>query len=189
MNSCLLVIDAQQSFKHRPYFSQAGMPAYLAAQNAIIAHFEQSNRPIVRVFHSDGPDEVGNPWSLSSGLVVPLAEVKTFSSALTITKNRHSAFVGTALPVWLTTNKLTDLFITGIRTEQCCETTTRHGFDLGYNMHFVTDATMTWDIPFMHSSGSQVTLKQEQIKERTEAVLIDRFAKIMLQRQACELIG
>ncbi len=189
MNSCLFVIDAQQSFKHRPYFSDQGMVAYLAAQNAIIAKFEQTNRPIVRVLHSDGPDEVSNPWSLSSGLVVPLTEVKTFLPALTIVKNRHSAFVGTPLPIWLTENKLTDLFITGIRTEQCCETTTRHGFDLGYNMHFVTDATMTWDIAFKSSTGAPNTLKQVQIKERTEAVLVDRFAKIMNQSQACELIG
>lgn len=37
MKSCLLVIDVQESFRHRPYFSEAALPAYLAAQNALIA--------------------------------------------------------------------------------------------------------------------------------------------------------
>ena len=34
MKSCLLVIDVQESFRHRPYFSEAALPVYLAAQNS-----------------------------------------------------------------------------------------------------------------------------------------------------------
>ena len=32
MNTCLLVIDAQESFRHRPFWSEADLPAYLSAQ-------------------------------------------------------------------------------------------------------------------------------------------------------------
>ena len=37
MKTCLLVIDVQESFRHRPYFTGHDLPAYLAAQNALIA--------------------------------------------------------------------------------------------------------------------------------------------------------
>ena len=37
MKTCLLVIDAQESFRHRPFFTEQDLPAYLAAQNALIA--------------------------------------------------------------------------------------------------------------------------------------------------------
>jgi DNA-binding CsgD family transcriptional regulator len=33
--------------------------------------------------------------------------------------------------------------VCGIRTEQCCETTARVAFDLGYHVTFVTEATAT----------------------------------------------
>lgn len=31
MSSCLIVIDVQESFRHRPYFTATDLPAYLAA--------------------------------------------------------------------------------------------------------------------------------------------------------------
>jgi nicotinamidase-related amidase len=62
-----------------------------------------------------------------------------------------------------------ELTVCGIRTEQCVETTTRVGSDLGYRMVFVTDATTTNPIG---------DLGADAIIERTEAVLRDRFARI-----------
>lgn len=51
MKSCLVLIDIQESFRHRPYFSETELPAYLAAQNALIAACQREGVPIVRVFH------------------------------------------------------------------------------------------------------------------------------------------
>jgi nicotinamidase-related amidase len=36
MKTCLILIDAQESFRQRSYFTAADLPAYLAAQNALI---------------------------------------------------------------------------------------------------------------------------------------------------------
>ena len=55
MKSCLLLIDIQESFRQRPYFDAAALPAYLAAQNQLIAACQAAGVPIVRVFHVDGP--------------------------------------------------------------------------------------------------------------------------------------
>ncbi|RZL29609.1 MAG: isochorismatase family protein, partial [Rubrivivax sp.] len=72
-HTALLVIDAQQSFAHRPYFEASEVPAYLAAQNRLIEGFEAAGLPIVRVYHVQPGTEAADPFSLASGLVRPLA--------------------------------------------------------------------------------------------------------------------
>ena len=101
MKTCLIVIDAQESFRQRPYFTDTDLPAYLAAQNALIDGCVAQGVPIVRVFHVDGPKLASNAFALESGFVKPLAELKTFEAAATFHKSRHSALVGTGLDVWL----------------------------------------------------------------------------------------
>jgi len=65
--------------------------------------------------------------------------------------------------------------VSGIRTEQCCETTTRHASDLGFKVSFATDATLTF--PMQARSGRRYTTAE--IRERTELVLEGRFARIV----------
>ena len=174
MKTCLIVIDAQESFRQRPYFTERDLPDYLAAQNALIDGCAGNRIPIVRVFHVEGPKTASNPFSLESGHVKPLAGLTAFEPAATFHKSRHSALVGTGLDVWLTQNGIGQLIISGIRTEQCCETTTRHASDLGFKVDYVTDATLTFDM--QHADGSPLAVAD--IKSRTAAVLKDRFARI-----------
>jgi nicotinamidase-related amidase len=180
MKTRLIVIDVQESFRQRPYFTDVDLPAYITAQNALIAGCVAQGVPIVRVFHVDGPKLASNAFALASGHVKPLAELNTFEAAATFHKNRHSALVGTGLDVWLVQNGIQKLIISGIRTEQCCETTTRHASDLGWRVDYCLDATLTWDM--QHLDGSVLTAAD--IKARTAAVLKDRFATICSVPQA-----
>jgi nicotinamidase-related amidase len=82
--------------------------------------------------------------------------------------------VGSGLDVWLVENGIRKLIVSGIRTEQCCETTTRHASDLGYEVDYVTEATLTF--PMTHASGT--VFSADDIKKRTELVLSGRFARI-----------
>ena len=174
MKTCLIVIDVQESFRHRPFFTERDLPAYLQAQNALIAGCVAQGIPVLRVFHSDGPEVAENPFSQASGQVRALDGLAPFEAAATFTKSRHSALVGTGLDVWLTRHGIQRLIISGIRTEQCCETTTRVASDLGYRVTFVTEATMTF--PMQHPNGEVFTT--EQLKRHTETVLVDRFAQL-----------
>ena len=183
MKSCLLVIDVQESFRHRPYFSEAALPDYLAAQNALIAGCVAAgvpNIPVVRVLHSDGPEVAGNPFALASGHVRALDGLLGFEAAATFIKHRHSALVCTGLDVWLTQQGIGRLLVSGIRTEQCCETTTRHASDLGWQVDFVLEATLTFD---MTQPDGQV-LPAADIAMRTATVLQDRFARVCTVEQA-----
>lgn len=174
MNACLLVIDVQESFRHRPSWNAALANSYLPEQNRLIEGAVAQGMPIVRIFHSDGPKELSNPFALESGLVAPLQELIAFDAAATFTKSRHSALVGTGLQVWLTQNKIDHLIVSGIRTEQCCETTTRHASDLGWTVDFVVDATLTFGM----TQPDGKTLSAADIKMRTATVLEGRFARV-----------
>lgn len=185
MKSCLVVIDAQESFRHRPYFTERDYPAWLAAQNTLIEACQRHGVPIVRIFHVDGPKTAENSFALESGHVRPIEGLAPFDAAATFHKSRHSALVGTGLDVWLTQNGIGRLVISGIRTEQCCETTARHASDLGFQVDYVTDATLTFDMK--HEDGSP--LPAADIKARTAAVLKDRFARICSVAQAADRLG
>lgn len=182
MKSCLLLIDIQESFRHRPYFTERDLPAYLQAQNALIEAAQRHDVPVVRIFHVDGPKVASNSFALESGHVRPLEGLREVQPAATFHKSRHSALVGTGLDVWLTQNGIRRVVVSGIRTEQCCETTTRHASDLGFAVDYVTDATLTFDMK--NEDGS--TLSAADIKQRTATVLKDRFATICTAPQAIE---
>jgi nicotinamidase-related amidase len=169
MKTALLVIDVQESFRQRPYFDATELPEYLLAQNALIAKAESVGWPIVRVFHVQPEGGAADPFSMESGFVRPLEGLADFTPALTVHKKRHSALVGSGLDVWLTEQGIGRLVISGIRTEQCCETTTRHASDLGWQVDFVPEATLTW---------AHKGLSSREIRERTVAVLEGRFAAI-----------
>lgn len=185
MKTCLVLIDIQESFRHRPYFTERDLPAYLAAQNALIEGARRQGVPVVRIFHVDGPKNAANPFALESGHVRPLEGLAPVEADATFHKTRHSALVGTGLDVWLTQNGIGRLLVTGIRTEQCCETTTRHASDLGFEVDYVTDATLTFDM--QHEDGSP--LPAAAIKARTAAVLKDRFARICTVPQALDRLA
>ena len=88
--------------------------------------------------------------------------------------------MGTGLEVWLTRHGVQRLIISGIRTEQCCETTTRHASDLGWTVDYVLDATHTWDM--VQPDGQ--TLAAADIKTRTATVLQGRFATLCTVAEA-----
>jgi nicotinamidase-related amidase len=175
MKNCLIVIDAQESFRHRPYYTAHDMPAYLAAQNALIAGCVARSVPVVRIFHVDGPAAADNAFAVESGYVRPIEGLADFAAAATFHKSRHSALVGTGLEVWLRQNQIGKIIVSGIRTEQCCETTTRHASDMGFAVDYVLDATLTWDM--QQPDGK--TLSAADIKMRTATVLQDRFAQVV----------
>lgn len=173
--TALLVIDAQESFRHRPYWDEAELPSYLRHQQALIDGAAAAGIPVVQVFHI----EEAGAFSLASGHVRTLEPLR-LAPAATFRKSRHSALIGTGLDVWLVARGINRLIVSGIRTEQCCETTTRHASDLGHAVDFVTEATMTF--PMVDSAGRRWSAAE--IKARSELVLAGRFARITTVAEA-----
>lgn len=180
--TALLVIDAQESFRHRPYWSHQDLPAYLQAQNALIHGFAERDMPIVQVMHVE--DE--GAFSEASGWVRGLEGVCPFAASLVVRKTRHSALAGTPLASWLLSRGIGRLVVSGIRTEQCCETTTRHASDMGFEVDYCTDATLTFAM--VHAASGE-RFETDAIKRRTELVLDGRFATVVGVAQALERAG
>jgi nicotinamidase-related amidase len=174
--TALLVIDVQESFRHRPGFDPGAVADFLPAQNALIEAANEAGVPIVRVFHV--ADE--GVFAPESGCVVPLTGLAEFRPALEVRKRRHSALAGTDLGAWLTERGIRRVVISGMRTEQCCETTARAASDAGFEVVFVTEATLTFAM--RHAGGRTYT--PEEIRERTELVLAGRFAAISSAAEA-----
>ena len=182
MQTALLLIDAQESFRQRPYFQADACMSFLDRTNALVAGCVKRGVPVVRILHVDAPATPDNPFSLASGHVRPLDGLSAFDPAAEFTKSRHSALVGTGLSVWLREQGIGRLIVAGIRTEQCCETTTRHASDEGFAVDYVAEATLTFDMK--HLDGSP--LRAADIVARTCAVLKDRFATICSVEEALE---
>ncbi|QTF06574.1 isochorismatase family protein [Brenneria izadpanahii] len=167
-HSALLIIDVQESFQHRPFWQEQDFPAFRQAVLRLIEGCKQQGAALVDIFHV-APE---GPFSLASGHVKRLPFL-THKPDAQFHKHVHNAITESGLEQWLRDNDIQHLIIAGMRTEQCCETTARVASDLGYRVTFVTEATMTF--PMTHRG---VTLSAEQLKHRTETVLIDRFAEI-----------
>jgi nicotinamidase-related amidase len=174
-DTALLVIDAQESFRHRPYYREADVPAFVERVQKLIVGAKAAGIPIVQIFHV----EDNGPLSESSGFVTTLAPLVISSDAV-FRKRRHSALVGSGLDVWLNQNGIRRLIVSGIRTEQCCETTTRHASDLGYSVDYVGEATLTF--PMTDAAGREWSAAE--IRARTELVLAGRFARIASVEEA-----
>jgi nicotinamidase-related amidase len=184
MNQALIVIDVQESFRQRPYFRAEDVPLFLRNVQSLVDGCQARGIPIVQVFHREPGEDASDPFSQASGFVRAMPELKLKAAAV-FHKHVHSAMFGTAadgttLESWLRARGIDTLLVTGIRTEQCCETTTRHASDLGFGVRYISDATLTF--PMHTRSGREVSAAE--IRERTEMVLEGRFARVVATADA-----
>lgn len=176
-DTALIVVDVQESFRHRPYWIDRDVPSFLKHLQSLIDGARAQGIPVVQVFHV----EDAGVFSLASGYVKTLVGLSISPDAV-FHKHCHSALVGSGLDVWLVQHGIRKVIVSGIRTEQCCETTTRHASDSGYQVDYVTEATLTF--PMVDRHGREWS--PEEIKARTELVLDGRFARIATVEEALQ---
>jgi nicotinamidase-related amidase len=193
MASALVVIDVQESFRLRPLWAAVSAPDIVERVGRLVEATRGRGDLVVWVLHAEhGTGTVFDPeWGyvrLMEGLVPAPGEQ-------VLTKTSINAFTTTGLQRLLTLHGVRDLTVCGIRTEQCCETTTRLASDLGYEVTFVSDATATFPIPHRDAPADRTveemvadptTLSTVDIVARTEYALAGRFATI---RSVAELTG
>ncbi len=179
-DTALLVIDVQESFRHRPYYRPDDVAAFLDRLQTLVDGAKAASVPVVQIFHV----EDSGVFAEQSGYVTTLAPLRIAPDAV-FRKRRHSALIGSGLEVWLTQHGIRRVIIAGIRTEQCCETTTRHASDLGYEVDYVGEATLTF--PMTDAQGR--VWSPAEIRARTELVLAGRFARIATVEQALDRLA
>lgn len=169
--SALLVIDVQDSFKVAPRWSRRSNPDFEAHVDRLVQAWRAAGLPVIFVLHTD--EDAGFATASPHFKLMDFL-VRREEEPLLI-KNTRNAFTSTQLEEILRAQGVRRLVITGIQTEQCCETTARLAADLGYDVDFVTEATMTFPIP--HPDLPE-ELSTDEIIRRTEYALRNRFARI-----------
>lgn len=173
MKPVLVVIDVQKGFMDEKW-GNSNNPECESNIKKLLTIWRQADLPIVLVRH----DSISANSPLRPG-----QEGNEFQDGvdgkhnLLITKNVNSAFYGNpSLDEWLKQNSYSELYICGITTNHCCETTARMAGNLGYKVKFVLDATRTFD--FKDIAGRLV--KAENVYQMTATNLNGEFAEVIM---------
>ncbi len=181
----LLVIDVQESFRQHPSWPTISDPQIATRIAPLVDAAREAGDLVVWIFHL-APGS-GSEFDPARGLVRLIEPLAAREGEPVLTKTAHNAFTTTGLQQLLTRHGVREVLVTGIRTEQCCETTARLASDLGYSVFFVTDATATnalphRDVPARVDAATVLadprTLPARTVIERTEYALAGRFATI-----------
>lgn len=171
-DSALLVIDVQESFRaDAARWEKRSNPRFEENVARLVDAYRDAGLPVIFVLHEDG-DELFRPGSPYVRLMDFLAPAE---GEPVLSKSTRNAFTSTHLADVLAERGVRRLAIAGIQTEQCCETTARVAGDLGYDVDFVTEATLTFPITDAATGDVQPT---DAIVRATEFALRGRFARI-----------
>ncbi|GHC74917.1 hydrolase [Nocardiopsis terrae] len=181
----LLVVDAQRSFLQRESWRAASDPGVAGPIGRLVDHFRDRGDRLVWVLHTE--PGTGTVFDPERGFVEPMPGLSPAGGEPVLTKTAHSAFTGTDLQRLLTGWGVGEVTVCGVRTEQCCETTTRMGSELGFAMVFAVDATATEPIeapgsppgrPLREVLDDPGTLLPRDVVTRTVYALSGRFATV-----------
>ncbi|WP_170854201.1 isochorismatase family protein [Microlunatus flavus] len=193
MNSALLVVDAQESFRQREDWSAVSNPSIVDEILALVEPARARGDLVVWVLHAEPGS--GGVFDPARGFVQLLPGLSVTEGEPVLTKTAHNAFTTTNLQQQLTQHGVKEVVVSGIRTEQCCETTARIASDLGFDVTFVSDATATMPLadprapagrPYREILADPRTLSTAQVVQRTEYALAGRFARVCMVR---DLVG
>lgn len=102
---------------------------------------------------------------------VTIDELKPRENDPVVIKRRDSAFQDTELRVWLQSEGINLLVFAGIDTSICVETSLREGFNIGYDVVLISDATASGD-------KEHYTTTLERVRDYYGLVMsIERFKK------------
>ncbi|SDD00471.1 cysteine hydrolase family protein [Glycomyces harbinensis] len=185
MQRALIVIDVQESFRRRPNWAAVSDPGIVAKVDRLVQHARATGDLVVWVLHAEPGS--GNVFDPAEGFVHYIDGLEPETGEIELVKTSHNAFTTTNLQQILTQRGVREVLISGIRTEQCCETTARVASDLGFDVTFVIDATATHPIEHRDAAPDRtieeiladpLTLGTDAVIARTEYALARRFATI-----------
>lgn len=158
-DSALIVIDVQK------YFLEKKSHAYIPSCDAIIPKiqklirlYKSRNLPVIFTKHLNNAQNARMMSKWWDDLILPgsplseIFEELDFFNCPVITKNQYDAFFGTNLEPILLERNVSQVVISGVMTNLCCETTARSAFMRGFEVFFLVDGTATKNEHFHRAS-------------------------------------
>ncbi|HEY9842186.1 MAG TPA: isochorismatase family protein, partial [Candidatus Obscuribacterales bacterium] len=140
----LIVIDMQKGLVQAAWESAR----LLQTHQTLLDWAQARNMPLIYMQHDGKPDStvpVGtDAWRLHPDVLRPGAKV--------IRKTASDAFYKTTLAETLAELDVTNLILTGIKSERCVDTTARAAVSRGYDVLLVADAHSTLETPVLPAS-------------------------------------
>ena len=148
----LLVVDMLH------YFADPGGRVYLPSTRAIIprianllSHWRMIGGTVVFTRHChSGSEDLGMLGKFFSDYIrcgkkesEIILELSPLPGEKIIRKNTYDAFYNTDLDEFLESRSATQVIVTGVLTQMCCETTARSAFVRGYEVYIPADAQAT----------------------------------------------
>ncbi len=160
----LLVIDVQEAM-----FAYSDFPVYRAEEllkniGELIENARRHDVPIIFVRHNDEDMVFGSAlWQVHKRL-------NAFETDIYVNKQKPDSFFETNLKEELEREEIEEIYICGMQTEYCVDTTCRSAVSKKINAFLVDDAHSTYDSP---------VLKAEQIISHHNSVLGGSFVKLV----------
>ncbi len=161
----LVVVDMQKAFwkrkgswrKRHPHKSLINKKRTLTAIEQLIDHAIERGwkivftRVVFKTYGEKSPLLMKYPtiknlkaYKEGSYDVEWVDELENSPKDLIIDKRSYSAFTNPEFLLFLNQNKIKEIVVCGILTNVCVESTVRHGFELGFHMWVVKEATTTY---------------------------------------------
>jgi nicotinamidase-related amidase len=167
MPAALLIIDMQVGLFHGPEKPHEGEHA-LANIQRLIKKARLKKVPVFAVRHT-GPE--GSPIAVGSSFWQLLPELGLDAEIDTLfNKSRPNAFHGTELAQQLSAAQIDDLYIVGMKSQFCIDSTCRAAADLGFKPLLVADA---------HTCMDTAALPAQAIVDHHNATLGAAFARLI----------
>lgn len=131
----LLIIDAQKAILDFKDFTDR-----LGKIEDIAKDFKSNKEPVILIRNIS--DDENNPFYVESESSLLDPNLKKYADYV-IEKRTPSSFFQTELAETLDKLDVNHIYITGFETEFCCQFTAIAGYDRGYKVTFIEDATGT----------------------------------------------
>ena len=183
VETALVVVDVQVGFDD-PWWGPRNNPACDANVEALVAAFVRAGRPLVFVRHDSSDPASPLHASRAGNALKPY--LAGYRPDLMVVKSVNSSFHGAPdLDAWLRAHDITTIVVTGITTNHCCETTSRVGGNLGFDVRFVLDATHTFD----RSGPGGDTMTADELARATATNLHGEFATVVTTADVLHELG
>lgn len=170
----LLIVDMQTGWLHEasPRFDKDGV---ITRINLAAQQMRLRGGQVVFVRHSNNEAPIGSAtWQVDPRLTV--TQLDRF-----IDKTACDAFLNTSLQTVLADLASNTLYICGLATEFCVDTTIRAAISAGFDVIALSDAHTTGDRP--HLSGGQIVAHHNWVWSQL-AVPAGRMLKVLTVQQA-----
>lgn len=157
--SALIVIDMQKYFcEESSHAFIPSSPSIITKIKLLIENYKAKNFPVIFTQHINTPenaDMMAKWWGdiiLSTSQMSEIISEFNIKYSCLIKKSQYDAFYNTELEAFLRANNISQLVITGVMTNLCCETTARSAFTRGFETFLAIDSTATYNESFHNST-------------------------------------